>query len=75
LLGSAPQPELVEETPAPYGNMTQTNQPPVFPARFGTIDGMFGHHALILPPFIVEARDIDEIVSRLGEAIDAALAA
>lgn len=55
--------------------MTQTNQPPVFPARFGTIDGMFGHHALILPPFIVEARDIDEIVSRLGEAIDAALAA
>src|SRR5690606_18565710 len=41
----------------------------------GTIDGVRGDHVLIAPPFIVEERDVDEIVSRLGEAVDAALAA
>ncbi|MBS3647188.1 aspartate aminotransferase family protein [Pseudaminobacter sp. 19-2017] len=41
----------------------------------GTIDGVRGDHILLAPPFIVEERDIDEIVSRLGEAVDAAFAA
>ena len=40
----------------------------------GTIDGVRGDHVLLAPPFIVEERDIDEIVSRLGEAVDAAIA-
>jgi adenosylmethionine-8-amino-7-oxononanoate aminotransferase len=41
----------------------------------GTIDGVRGDHVLLAPPFIVKERDIDEIVSRLGEAVDAAIAA
>ena len=41
----------------------------------GTIDGVRGDHVLLAPPFIVEERDVDEIVSRLGEAVDAAIAA
>jgi len=41
----------------------------------GTIDGARGDHVLLAPPFIAEARDIDTIVDRLGDAIDAALAA
>ncbi len=41
----------------------------------GTIDGARGDHVLLAPPFIVEARDIDTIVDRLGDAVDAALAA
>ena len=39
----------------------------------GTIDGKRGDHVLIAPPFIVTNNDIDRIVDRLGEAIDAAL--
>ena len=39
----------------------------------GTIDGERGDHVLIAPPFIVTNDDIDRIVDRLGEAIDAAL--
>lgn len=39
----------------------------------GTIDGERGDHVLIAPPFIVTNADIDRIVDRLGEAIDAAL--
>ena len=41
----------------------------------GTIDGVRGDHVLLAPPFIAKERDIDEIVSRLGEAVDAAIAA
>jgi adenosylmethionine-8-amino-7-oxononanoate aminotransferase len=41
----------------------------------GTLDGVRGDHVLLAPPFIVEERDVDEIVSRLGEAVDAAVAA
>jgi adenosylmethionine-8-amino-7-oxononanoate aminotransferase len=41
----------------------------------GTIDGRMGDHVLIAPPFIVEETHIDAIVERLGDAIDAALAA
>ncbi len=40
----------------------------------GTIDGRAGDHVLIAPPFIVEAGQIDTIVERLGEAVDAAIA-
>ena len=40
----------------------------------GTLDGVRGDHVLLAPPFIVEARDIDTIVERLGDAVDAAIA-
>jgi adenosylmethionine-8-amino-7-oxononanoate aminotransferase len=39
----------------------------------GTIDGRSGDHVLVAPPFIVEAGQIDTIVERLGEAIEAAV--
>ena len=41
----------------------------------GTIDGVRGDHILIAPPFIVDAAAIDAVVERLGDAIDAAVAA
>lgn len=40
----------------------------------GTIDGQNGDHVLIAPPFIATTGDLAEIVGRLGEAVDAALA-
>ncbi len=40
----------------------------------GTIDGNAGDHVLLAPPFISTPAEIDEIVHRLGEAVDAALA-
>lgn len=40
----------------------------------GTIDGRRGDHVLLAPPFIVTPADVDEIVARLGDAVDAALA-
>ena len=40
----------------------------------GTIDGHYGDHILLAPPYIVTATDIDEIVGRLGDAVDAAIA-
>lgn len=39
----------------------------------GTIDGVEGDHVLIAPPFIVAEPQIDTIVERLGDAVDAAL--
>ncbi len=39
----------------------------------GTIDGQLGDHVLIAPPFIATAGDIDAIVERLGDAVDAAI--
>lgn len=41
----------------------------------GTIDGARGDHVLLAPPFIVQPGDVDTIVERLGDAIDAAIAA
>jgi adenosylmethionine-8-amino-7-oxononanoate aminotransferase len=41
----------------------------------GTIDGARGDHVLIAPPFIIDAALIGQIVDKLGEAVDAALAA
>jgi adenosylmethionine-8-amino-7-oxononanoate aminotransferase len=40
----------------------------------GTIDGQRGDHVLLAPPFIVDQGQIDEIVERLGAAVDDALA-
>jgi adenosylmethionine-8-amino-7-oxononanoate aminotransferase len=44
----------------------------VYPSG-GTIDGARGDHALIAPPFIVSESEIDSIVERLGDAVDAAV--
>ena len=41
----------------------------------GTIDGKHGDHVLLAPPFIMEDDQIDEVVSKLSQAIDAALKA
>ncbi len=40
----------------------------------GTIDGVRGDHVLIAPAYIATPADIDGIVARLGEAVDAAVA-
>jgi adenosylmethionine-8-amino-7-oxononanoate aminotransferase len=40
----------------------------------GTIDGRSGDHVLLAPPFTVTDAQIDTIVDRLGEAVDAAVA-
>ncbi len=40
----------------------------------GTIDGQYGDHVLLAPPFIVEDAQLDMIVQRLARAVDAALA-
>jgi adenosylmethionine-8-amino-7-oxononanoate aminotransferase len=39
----------------------------------GTADGQKGDHVLLAPPFITSLIEINEIVGRLGEAIDSAL--
>lgn len=41
----------------------------------GTIDGKHGDHVLVAPPFIVDQTHITELVEKLGDAVDAALAA
>jgi adenosylmethionine-8-amino-7-oxononanoate aminotransferase len=40
----------------------------------GTVDGTKGDHVLVAPPFIVNEGQVDLIVERLGDAIDAAVA-
>jgi adenosylmethionine-8-amino-7-oxononanoate aminotransferase len=40
----------------------------------GTIDGREGDHVLLAPPFIVTDGQLEDIVERLGAAIDAAIA-
>ena len=39
----------------------------------GTVDGVMGDHVLIAPPFICTATQIEAIVGRLTDAVDAAL--
>jgi adenosylmethionine-8-amino-7-oxononanoate aminotransferase len=39
----------------------------------GTIDGQRGDHILLAPPFIVTPHELSEIVTRLAEAVDAAI--
>ena len=41
----------------------------------GTIDGRRGNHVLLAPPFIIDDGHVGEIVEKLGDGIDAALAA
>jgi adenosylmethionine-8-amino-7-oxononanoate aminotransferase len=41
----------------------------------GTIDGIRGDHVLLAPPFIVNEGHVDAIVERLGDSVDAAIAA
>jgi len=41
----------------------------------GTVDGNIGDHILLAPPYIVTEDQIDDIVSRLRLAIDAAVSA
>ncbi len=41
----------------------------------GTIDGARGDHVLLAPPFIVTEAQLDELVDKLGRAVDAAIAA
>jgi len=40
----------------------------------GTIDGRHGDHVLLAPPFIVGEDELDILVDRLGQAVDAAIA-
>ncbi len=40
----------------------------------GTIDGRQGDHVLLAPPYIATAADIEAIVARFGDAVDAAIA-
>jgi adenosylmethionine-8-amino-7-oxononanoate aminotransferase len=39
----------------------------------GTLDGVNGDHVLLAPPFIATDDDLDRIVERLSQAVDAAL--
>jgi len=39
----------------------------------GTVDGQFGDHILLAPPFIIDAGHIDEIAQKLAKAIDTAI--
>jgi adenosylmethionine-8-amino-7-oxononanoate aminotransferase len=41
----------------------------------GTIDGRVGDHVVLAPPFIITEAEIDAVVARLGDAVDAAIAA
>jgi adenosylmethionine-8-amino-7-oxononanoate aminotransferase len=41
----------------------------------GTADGVRGDHIIVAPPYIVDEADLGEIVTRLGDAVDAALTA
>ena len=40
----------------------------------GTVDGVHGDHVLIAPPYIISDEEIDELVARLGRALERALA-
>ena len=39
----------------------------------GTLDGERGDHVLLAPPFILEERQLDELVTKLAGALDAVL--
>lgn len=41
----------------------------------GTLDGVRGDHVLLAPPFILEERQLDELVGKLGQALEAVLKA
>jgi adenosylmethionine-8-amino-7-oxononanoate aminotransferase len=39
----------------------------------GTVDGQRGDHVLLAPPYIIDETHVAEIVSKLSEAINAAI--
>ena len=39
----------------------------------GTIDGKYGDHILLAPPFIAAEAEIHSVASLIGQAIDSAL--
>jgi len=39
----------------------------------GTVDGRYGDHVLLAPPYIIDDAEIDELVARLSRALDRAL--
>lgn len=39
----------------------------------GTVDGKSGDHVLLAPPFIVSSEELDELVEKLGAAVDQSL--
>lgn len=45
----------------------------IYPST-GTADGVNGDHVIIAPAYIVSAGQLDDIVGRLGDAVDAAVA-
>jgi adenosylmethionine-8-amino-7-oxononanoate aminotransferase len=40
----------------------------------GTVDGRRGDHILLAPPYIIRSHEIGELVDKLGDAVDAAIA-
>ena len=40
----------------------------------GTIDGEYGDHALLAPPFIIDDSHVEELVDKLGRSLDQTLA-
>jgi adenosylmethionine-8-amino-7-oxononanoate aminotransferase len=41
----------------------------------GTLDGVRGDHIVIAPPFIIQESEIDYLIDRLAQTIDAAIPA
>jgi adenosylmethionine-8-amino-7-oxononanoate aminotransferase len=39
----------------------------------GTVDGVYGDHVLLAPPFIIDDAHIEELVDKLGRSVDAAI--
>lgn len=40
----------------------------------GTVDGQRGDHVLLAPPFILTESQLDELVDKLGQAVETVLA-
>ncbi|WP_417422348.1 aspartate aminotransferase family protein [Halomonas sp.] len=40
----------------------------------GTIDGVYGDHVLLAPPYTIQADEIDLLIERITQAVDAAIA-
>ena len=71
--GTMATPVAGTDPPPPAGTAPAPSTDPVCYPNGGTADGERGDSILIAPPFIVEQDDLDQNVSRLGDAIDAAV--
>jgi len=40
----------------------------------GTVDGRIGDHVLLAPPYIISEGELDELVDKLAQSVDAVLA-